>query len=124
MKKTIITYWTTTILISLMMLMSATMYVTKPELKDGFHHLGFSDSFRIELAIAKVLGAIALLLPMVNGRVKEWAYFGFFVTFVSAFIAHFTSGDPASMWMGPIIATVILLISYLAYQKKNSVIAA
>lgn len=124
MKKITIAYWVSTGMISLMMLMSSFMYFSAPEVKEGFTHLGYPDYFRVELGFAKFLGAAVLLLPMINGRIKEWAYFGFFVTFVSAFVAHTISGDPASKAAGPVIALVLLLISYFMYQKKyNSQLA-
>jgi uncharacterized membrane protein len=120
MKKAKITYWTSTTLISLMMLMSASMYFTSPDVKAGFEHLGYPYYFRLELAIAKILGVLALLLPMIKGRFKEWAYFGFFVTFVSALIAHLTVGDPAAKWSGAVVAIVLLFISYFSYQKLET----
>lgn len=118
MKKVTIVYWIATGLISAMMAMSAFMYFTAPDVKAGFTHLGYPDYFRVELGIAKLLGVIALLLPMVPGRVKEWAYFGFFVTFVSASIAHLVSGDEVSKVTMPIVMLVVLLVSYFSYQKK------
>jgi len=36
------------------------------------HRLGFPDYFRVELALAKLLGVLALLVP-VGPRLKEWA---------------------------------------------------
>lgn len=119
MKATKITYWATTGLISAMMLMSGAMYITAPEIKEGFHHLGFPDYFRVELAIAKLLGAAALILPFVKGRAKEWVYAGFAITFVSAMIAHISSGDPAGKVMGPVIAMVLLGVSYMMYHKMH-----
>ena len=120
MRSTKIIYWTTTGLISAMMLMSGAMYVTSPEVKEGFVHMGFPDYFRVELAIAKLLGAAVLILPFIQGRIKEWAYAGFMITFVSAVIAHISSGDPVAKWMGPIIAMALLITSYLAYNKLNT----
>ena len=43
---------------------------------------------RIILGIAKPLGAIALLVPGI-ARVKEWAYAGFAIAWICAFIAHY-----------------------------------
>jgi hypothetical protein len=117
MKTIRITYWTTTILISAMMLSSGIMYFTAAQVKEGFIHLGYPDYFRVELGIAKLLGVAALLLPAARGRIKEWAYFGFFITFVSALIAHISSGDPASKWAGVFVAMALLISSYLSYQK-------
>lgn len=119
MKKNKIIYWTTTGLISGMMLLSAMMYFTAPEVKAGFTHLGYPSYFRVELAIAKLAGALALLLPFVNWRIKEWAYFGFLVTFISALISHIASGDPANVWSGVIVAIVLLSVSYIYYRKMN-----
>src|SRR5258708_5725634 len=59
----------------------------------SFSHLGLPDYFRIELSIAKTLGVLALLLPKVPFKLREFAYFGFGITLVSASFAHFSSGD-------------------------------
>jgi hypothetical protein len=52
--------------------------------KGAFVHLGFPGYFRIELTTAKALGVLALLLPGVPTKVKEFAYFGFGITLASA----------------------------------------
>ncbi len=50
--------------------------------------LGFPDSFRFELFIAKVSGATLFLIPLTPARVKEWVYSGFGIAMISALIAH------------------------------------
>lgn len=85
MKTTNITHWITTGILAVMMTFSAYSYLTQETLQQGFHHLGFPDYFRIELAIAKLIGVIALLTP-VAARIKEWAYAGFGITFISALL--------------------------------------
>jgi len=120
MKTNKIIYWTTTGIITAMMLFSAFGYFTNPDMKAAFVHLGFPDYFRIELGILKVVGAMALILPMVPEKVKSFAYFGFALTFISAFIAHTASGDPISVAIMPIIFLVILLVSYLFYRKVKA----
>jgi hypothetical protein len=84
MKAIKITYWITTGLIVLGMLANVYNYFFNPALKVAFAHLGFPDWFRVELGIAKLLGAFALAIPAVPARVKEWAYFGFSLRFLSA----------------------------------------
>ena len=54
--------------------------------------LGFTDYFRVELAWAKLLGAVLLLAP-VPARLKEWAYAAFAITLGSALIAHLSIGE-------------------------------
>jgi hypothetical protein len=117
MKTEKIIYWVSTSLISAMMLFAAFGYFTSPVMQEAFVHLGFPDYFRVELGAAKVLGAIALILPWVPGRIKEFAYFGFAVTFVSAFIAHLSSGDPLTVAFNPVMALIFLVVSYITYSK-------
>lgn len=123
MKATKITYWITTAIVGLMMLYSASAYLTQPAMSAAFHHLGYPDYFRIELAIGKIIGAILLLAPLA-ARVKEWAYAGFAITFISAFIAHTASGDPVANRVMPIIFLALLIVSYITYHKQRKPVAA
>jgi hypothetical protein len=119
MKKVKIAYWVFTALVSLMMLMSAFMYLASPQMSAAFAHIGFPQYFRIELAVAKMLGVIILLLPRAAVRLKEWAYAGFGFAFVSALIAHISVGDRANVWIGPLIAMGLLAGSYITYIRLN-----
>lgn len=121
MKTLKITYWTTTAIVAFMMVFSAFSYLTNPEMKQGFQHLGFPDYFRVELAMAKFIGA-ALLVAPIPVRFKEWAYAGFTITFISAFIAHTASGDPVAGRIAPLVFLTLLFISYRTYHKLNKTI--
>jgi uncharacterized membrane protein YphA (DoxX/SURF4 family) len=99
-----------------MMAYSTYAYLTQPAAALGFGHLGFPSYFRVELAVAKLIGAILILIP-ISSRIKEWAYSGFTITFISAFIAHSASGDPVSMRVMPVIILVLLAVSYYTYNK-------
>src|SRR3954466_1239325 len=109
-------YWGATGIFSAMMLFSAVLYLTNPQMDEAFKHLGFPSYFRVELAIFKIIGVAVLLLPMF-GRLKEWAYAGFFITVTSAFIAHVSSGDGPDKFLAPVIFGFILLASYWAREK-------
>ncbi|MGB4415956.1 MAG: DoxX family protein [Paludibacter sp.] len=119
MKKDNIFFWITTGIVSVMMLFSAFNYLTNEAMKEAFVHLGFPSYFRIELAIAKILGAIVLILPSIPKQLKEFAYFGFAITLVSAFIAHLSSGDPFSVAFMPLVFLVILVVSYIYFHKTR-----
>ncbi|MGF7042236.1 DoxX family protein [Mucilaginibacter lappiensis] len=121
MKALKITYWTTTVIVALMMTYSAYAYLTQAAILQAFQHLGFPNYFRIELAVAKLIGAVLLLIPL-TARIKEWVYAGFAFTFISAFIAHTSSGDPMANRIMPIIFLAILIVSYITFHKSNSVI--
>jgi uncharacterized membrane protein YphA (DoxX/SURF4 family) len=116
MKSIKITYWITTAIVALMMTYSTYAYLTQDAMVQAFHHLGYPDYFRVELALAKLAGAILLVLP-VAARIKEWAYAGFVITFISAFIAHSASGDPANYRLMPVIFLALVIISYITYHK-------
>lgn len=120
MKTTNILYWTSTTLITLMTAMAGIMYFTSPEVAAGFHHLGFPDFFRQELGIAKLIAATVLLLPMVPIWVKEWAYAGLAITFLSAFIAH-TAVDGIGTAMAPLVSLALLVTSYVFLHKRQPV---
>lgn len=120
MKAIKITYWITTSLVTLSLLAAGIMYFANPEVAAGFAHLGFPDYFRKELGIAKVLGALALILPMVPRNIKEWAYAGVGITFISASIAHAASGDPSSNVIAPIVQLLIAAVSYWSYSRVQA----
>ena len=117
MKAIKITYWITTGLIVLGMLANVYNYFFNPALKVDFAHLGFPDWFRVELGIAKLLGAFAIAVPAVPTHVKEWAYFGFSISFSSAIIAHYMAGDPAFNQIAPFFILMLLVASYISFQK-------
>ena len=106
-------------MVSLMMLFTAYSYLTNDEIKAAFVHLGFPSYFRVELAIAKLIGALVLIIPGIPHRIKQFAYFGFAITFVSAFIAHTSSGDPAKVAMMPVIFLIVLAVSYYYFLKVD-----
>lgn len=116
MKKDKTIYWITTVLAMLTGASSAFMYFTSPKFIEGYRHLGFPDYFRIELGIAKILGMLVLLIPMVPARIKEWAYIGFVITFISAFIAH-TTVDGLSLGIIPVLPLIFTVASYRYFHK-------
>jgi len=117
MKAIKITFWISTSLVVIGMVMSFFNYLFNPVMVDAYAHIGFPDWFRVELGIAKLLGALALAIPTIPSRVKEWAYACFFVNFFSAFLAHYFAGDPVGNQIPPIVLLLILVVSYLSREK-------
>jgi hypothetical protein len=111
-------FWLTTTLFCAAMAVSAVLYLTNAGFKERFAHLGFPSYFRVELAIFKLAGVFALLLPA-RFPIKEWAYAGFFITLISAFLAHFESGDNIAKVINPVLTAVLLTASYLSYRKLS-----
>ena len=89
---------------------SAFNFSLNEEMKSAFQHLGLPNWFRIELTVAKILGTLALLIHALPNRIKEFAYFGFALTLISAVIAHSSSGDGISS-IDPLLLLGVLIIS-------------
>ena len=105
-----ITYWVCTGLVAAQAFLAAFIYLSgSPQTVQGFAHLGYPQQLRIILAIAKPLGAIALLVPGMV-RVKEWAYAGFAIAWICAFIAHYLAGDGPRAF-GPLVLLALLIVS-------------
>jgi hypothetical protein len=82
-----------------------------------YDRLGLPNYLRVELTIFKILGIIVLLLPQFPIRIKEWAYAGFGITFISAFVAHYSSGDSLARSLEPIVFLIVLAVSNLYFHK-------
>lgn len=117
MGKEVIIYWVATVIFSLVILFGAYNYFTSTEIVVEFRCLGFPDYFRLELGIAKVLGVLALLLPIVPIGFKQFAYAGFTINLISAAIAHASKGDPAMAVVMPFVFLSLLIVSYIYYHK-------
>ena len=117
-KREQIVYWTSTGIIAGIMLWSALNFAFNPNMKGAFAHFGLPNWFRIELTTAKIFGVFALVTPRLPVLIKDFAYFGFAITLVSASVAHLSSGDP--IWL-PIAHSMFLsslVVSYLYYHKR------
>jgi len=88
--------------------------------KQGISHLGYPDYFRIELNIFKVLGSLAIILPMVPARIKEWAYAGLAITSISAFISNWAVDGFTLNLILPLVVFAILVVSYVYYTKTKT----
>ena len=104
-----IIYWIATGLLSVFMLMSASMYMLQNEMMGAnFVRLGYPAYIVYPLALAKTLGIISILTKR-SQILKEWAYAGFFFDFVLALMAHIALGDV--QFVLPIITLILLLVS-------------
>jgi hypothetical protein len=121
-KATAIAYWIVTALFCLEMSFTAYYELLRlPEAAQAFTRLGFSAaSFRVELSWAKVVGVVALLVPMLPARVKEWAYAGFAINLVSALIAHLSINDRPAALIPSTITSVLWILSYFLWRRLQA----
>jgi hypothetical protein len=105
-------YWVTTGLLAALSVFAAFSYLSgSPQAVEGFAHVGYPQQLRVILGIAKLLGAVALIMPGVP-KVKEWAYAGFTFAWISASVAHYLAKDGAAAFL-PLLLLVFLIISYV-----------
>jgi hypothetical protein len=115
-KKVKITFWISTILVGIFTIPSVFM-ADLPSSIEMFGHLGVGAKwFRWELEIAKTIAGVILVLPMIKWRIKEWAYVGLGIDFISAGIA-LAAVDGIAKGAPILIFVAILAISYLSYHK-------
>jgi hypothetical protein len=119
-KSTKAVYWTATILIFLMEGVMPALTGNTDMAKEGIRHLGYPDYFRVMLNIFKVAGSLALLLPFVPARIKEWAYAGCAINFISAAVSlTFVDGIGPEIAM-PLFFLGLLVASYVSYHKLRN----
>lgn len=117
MKTNKIIFWVTTILIFLFEGVMPALTSQTEMAKEGIRHLGYPGYFGVMLTVFKVLGALALIIPQVPARVKEWAYAGFAIDFISAFVSNAAVDGFTGMAFFPLIVLLVLVLSYVYYHK-------
>ncbi len=117
MKKNKIIFWITTILIFLFEGVMPAFTSQTEMAKEGIRHLGYPEYFGVMLTVFKVLGALALIIPQVPARVKEWAYAGFAIDFIAAFVSHAAVDGFQPLTFFPLVVFAVLIISYIYYHK-------
>jgi hypothetical protein len=107
-----IVFWGATVLVALDALYAAFTYlIASPETVENFRHVGYPQQLRVLLGIAKLAGAIVLVVPRLP-TLKEWAYAGFTFTWIAAAVAHYLAGDgPLSLL--PVALLGLLAVSYV-----------
>ncbi len=119
MKSTKILYWVCTVFVFLFEGLMPALTGQTEFAKAGIRHLGYPDYFGLMLVVWKVVGALVLIVPQVPPRFKEWAYVGFGITMISAFISHFTIDGMSGMTLFPASVFAILVTSYVCYHRMQ-----
>jgi DoxX-like family len=97
--------------VAIVALLGGFSYVTNsPEAIENFRHVGYPQQLRVLLGIAKLAGAIVLLMPWLP-KLKEWAYAGFTFTWIAATVAHYLAAEGKSLL--PVALLGLLAVSYV-----------
>lgn len=121
MKTTNILYWTFTGIICALMLFSGIggLFTTQAGV-EMFKQLGYPLYFGKLLAIAKILGVIALLTPGF-AKLKEWAYAGFTFDMIFAIYSFICIGSSPANYAPIFVFIAILVLSYVYHHKRLKV---
>lgn len=124
MKRTNILYWIFTGLFAAVMLLSGVqnMLVTESSVA-LLSHLGYPNYIIPFLGVAKILGAIAILIPGYP-RLKEWAYAGLFFDLVGATYSGIMTDGLQLPMAGMLIFFGLFALSYAWYRKRERVMGA
>ncbi len=115
-KSTVVIYWITTSLLALFIL-PGIFFANSEMAIEGTKHLGFPLWFHWELSIAKFIGGILLIIPMIPKRLKEWTYVAFGIDFISACIALIATDGFSAMALFPLFTMALLIVSYITYHR-------
>jgi len=110
-----IIYWISTTWLALGMLSTGLVQLFKAREGQGgvdmITHLGYPVYLLTLLAVWKILGVIALLIPKFP-LVKEWAYAGFFFIMTGAIFSHIVTGDAINEIFPSLLLLVLTAVSW------------
>ena len=110
-------YWIITIIFATLMLLDgfAGMAMTEDG-KLAMQQLGYPNYIMSIIGVGKILGSIAILQPRYR-VIKEWAYAGFTINFLSAATSWAIVGAPAFYVIFPLIMLALMFFSYYIWKK-------
>ncbi len=118
-KRNKIIYWIATAWLALGMLATGVQQLLKMEVEGalappgvyGITKLGYPVYFLTIIAVWKILGVVALLIPKFP-LLKEWAYAGFFFLLTGAAYSHIAVGHSAGELFPSLVLLVMVVLSW------------
>jgi hypothetical protein len=119
MKKDKIIFWSATTIMFLFQGVMPALTSHTEMAREGIRQLGYPAYFGTMLTIFKVAGAVVLMFPRFPRRLREWAYAGFAFDFISACVSNSVVYGLGSEAVSPLIALLILGLSYVYYHRLH-----
>lgn len=118
MKNSNLLYWIITSLFAGFMIFSAVPNImNSPDSVTMITGLGYPKYFIPFIGVAKLIGAIVILIPNFR-RLKEWAYAGLFFDLFSATYSFLASGPFQTGVLFMFVFIGFLFFSYYLWHKK------
>jgi hypothetical protein len=114
-------YWIFTILFALAMLGDAYGGITMQQAgKDSLAKLGYPMYLLVIMGSAKIFGIIAILQTRYR-VINEWAYSGFTISFIGAFLSWAVIGGGPVNLIPPVVMLAVMFFTYYLWKKYESV---
>jgi hypothetical protein len=118
MKYKILFWVSTTIIFLWEALMPMGTLLFAPEyVNAGTKPLGYPDYFAVTLVLFKFAGALAIMIPSLPAKLREWAYAGLCFNLIFAIISHLVVDQNIGFIILPVVVLLILATSYF-YKDK------
>lgn len=112
-----ISYWATTIIFILFMIMDGIGGITQQkDGQDAFRMLGYPMYLLLIVGSAKLLGVVGLLQTY-SSIVKEWAYAGFTFNFICAALSWAFVGEHTAFAIFPLVVLAIMAANYYLWKR-------
>src|SRR5258706_11960827 len=120
-----IIYWIATLWLALGMTATASGQLLKWKegqgAVDSITHLGYPVYLLTILAVWKILGVVAVLIPRLP-LLKEWAYAGFFFAMSGAIFSHLAAGDSVTAILPALLLIVLTIVSWYFRPADRKII--
>lgn len=123
-KSTKIIYWIATVWLVLGMVSTGVVQLLQVKTGagglDSMIHLGYPAYLASLLGIAKIAGAVVVLLPGLP-LLKEWAYAGFFFVMLGALFSHLASGDAITETLPALLLLALTMVSWYCRPMNRKI---
>lgn len=110
-------YWIVTIIFAVLMLLDGFAgFAMTEDGKAAMQQLGYPNYIMYLVGAGKILGAIAILQTKFK-TIKEWAYAGFTINFISAAASWAIVGAPIAYSIFPLIMLVVMFFTYYVWKR-------
>lgn len=116
-----IIYWIFTPIFGIFMLIDGGAGVAKEKTgQEVMNHLGYPVYLMVITGAFKIAGAIAILQNSFK-TIKEWAFAGFFISFIGAAASRAYVGDGAGLIILPLIILAVMFVVYYFWKRYETV---
>ncbi|MBD1393460.1 DoxX family protein [Mucilaginibacter glaciei] len=116
-----IIYWVLTVIFGIFMLMDGGAGVAKEKTgQEVMNHLGYPVYLMGITGVFKIAGAIAILQNIFK-TIKEWAFAGFFISFIGAAASRAFVGDGAGLIFLPLIMLAVMFVVYYFWKRYETI---